>query len=453
MRILRSVPFLLLLALPTQGRADSWLPFRDFRVVSPDGGTYAVVRADEGSARFEIRTRREGAPPLGPAFATDEYGMREGEGGPIDADPADPLIARGVFGQLPLEARVLDGGRGLLFVENYGMVGYEVSLAFVDASGAFAFQHKLRDLFDAATIEDFTHTVSSIWWKHGVLVDDENLRALVVAHGDRLLAVSLADGKVSQAKPEDLLRHFWVGTEEERALALEVAGRLRPDGLAGAARVLAEGEAMPLGIRFRAAVALKRITGETLLAVPFREAVEEGHPPELRKYATSHLAEMLGADALPVLRALMRGPADGDVWHPAQTGFVSLGEAAVPTLIEMLLEEGESPDYRGGAAHALGRIGSKSAVDALLRATATAEDYVANAAVNAAIAIGAEDLGVRLAAILLEGSTQDGRIASWFEDHPAEYAREPLEAALARAAPDSYEQRAIQAALDALDKR
>jgi hypothetical protein len=159
----------------------------------------------------------------------------------------------------------------------------------------------------------------------------------------------------------------------------------------------------------------------------------------------------VGVEALPMLRRLMRGEADNEVWHPAQVAFVSLKEKSVPTLIEMLLEEGESADYRGGAAHALGEIGSPAALDALLIATATAEDYVANAAVNAAIGIGASDLDQRLAEILARGCTQDGRIALHFEEHPAQVALEPLRKALARAEPGSTERQWIENALRAVN--
>ena len=55
------------------------------------------------------------------------------------------------------------------------------------------------------------------------------------------------------------------------------------------------------------------------------------------------------------------------------------------------------------------------------------------------------------AKILEAGSTQDGRIAMYFESNPAEYARNPLKAALKRAAPDSFARRRIEAALNALD--
>ena len=54
-----------------------------------------------------------------------------------------------------------------------------------------------------------------------------------------------------------------------------------------------------------------------------------------------------------------------------------------------------------------------------------------------------------LAEILEKGSTQDGRIAMHFEEHPAEFAREPLEKALKRAEPGSSGERWIRNALKA----
>ena len=135
--------------------------------------------------------------------------------------------------------------------------------------------------------------------------------------------------------------------------------------------------------------------------------------------------------------SIVLGPATA-IWNECQIAFAALGEVSIPTLIEMLAETGESNDYRGGAANALGRIGSERALDALLEATATAPEDVANNACNAAIGIGAEDLTARLIAILERGSTQDGRIALYLQRHPTKAALAAIDTALARADRDTH---------------
>jgi len=432
--------------------ADSWMPFRDKRVVSPSGRFYAVVRGGKGGVSYELVERRDGAPAMKGAVAADSYGIRKGSGGSIDRDPEDTVVVTGSVPQLPMDVRVLEGGRGIVFFEKYARIGYGDVVTFVDAKGRIAFRHALRALFDQPTRSSFTRSVSSIWWYSGFAVSEARNLVLIVAAEDRLVTVSLEDGEVATPAPEALIPGFREGTPEERILFLETAARLKPKGMLPEALAIAGDATETVSIRLRAAVAVKRAGGSARFDPLFLTGVAKGNPPDVRKYATAHLGEVLGKGAIPIMRDLMRGPADNDVWHPAQEGFVSLGEAAVPTLCEMVVEKDQSPDYRGGAAHALAKIGSKQAIDALLTATAEPRDaYTANAAVNAAIAIGAPDLGRRLAKILEAGSTQDGRIAMYFESNPADYARNPLKAALKRAAPDSFAARRIQAALTALD--
>ncbi len=445
------VILLTLIAAPVM--ADSWLPFKDKRVVSPTGRTYVVIRRDDAGIAWELWRRAEGAPPMKDATADDAHRLRNGTGGPIDHDPADQLIGRGHVNQRPLRVRVLDEPAAFVLFEKYGNIGYGDALIYVDGRRGIRFRRKLEELFDAETCSAFKSSVSSIWWHQGIAVDEELGRILVVAAGDRLSQVDCEKGAVSTPEKEALLRGFRRGTVEERKLCIEAAARLKPEGLHAEALAIAadDGESEP--IRLRAAVAVRRSGGREDFAPLFLSAAGKDRPGEVRSFAVEHLAEVVGEDALPMLRRLVRGTAENDVWNSAQTAFVSLGEKAVPTLIEMLLEEGESADYRGGAAHALGRIGSPAAIDALLGATATAEDYVASAAVNAAIRIGAADLGERLAGILAEGSTQDGRIALYFERHPAEFARAPLQAALKRAEPGSAAKGWIENARKALDRK
>lgn len=444
------VAALLLAAIAVPALADSWMPFQDKRVASPTGRTYVVIRSTNSGIAYELCRRAEGAAPMTDAIAADSYGLRDGTGGSIDRDPADTLVAEGSVAQRPLEVRVLDDPPAFVLFEKYGNVGHGDAVIYVEGEKGVVFRRKLADLFDFTARQTFQATVSSIWWHSGFVVDEERKCVLVVAAEDRLRKIATRDGEVSTPPKEVLLDGFRKGLLAERELCLAVAARLKPQGLLPQAEALAQDEGQPTSLRLRAAVAAKSAGGRGAYDRLFLAATEEGTPGEVKKYAIAHMGEMLGDDAMPLLRRLMRGEAKDGVWWPAVEAFVSLGEAAVPTLVEMMLEEGESADYRGGAAHGLGKIGSKTAVTGLLKAVETAPDYVANAAANAVIAIGAPDLGERLAAILAKGSTQDRRIAMYFREHPAEYARSALEAALARAKEGSTEARWIREALGAL---
>jgi HEAT repeat protein len=256
---------------------------------------------------------------------------------------------------------------------------------------------------------------------------------VIVGVGDLLREVSLKDGAVSTPGAEVVLTRVEDGPLADRILAFDVATRLLPPGTLEAANRFARDEKQPPGIRLRAVVALRRRGEDPNAEELFLKSIAKGEPDDLREYAARHLAEVLGERALPHLRDLMRGTAD-EAWHSAQQGFRSLGEKAVPTLLEMLAEKEESPDYRGGAAHALGEIQSGKAYEGLLKAVTDPAEYVANAAVNAAIATGGPELEARLTAILRDGSTQDLRIAFWLADRKYDGAPPAILAAIGRLA-------------------
>ena len=89
----------------------------------------------------------------------------------------------------------------------------------------------------------------------------------------------------------------------------------------------------------------------------------------------------------------------------------------------------------------------QEAVPALLQAASGDDKYTANAAINAAIETGAPDLSKNLAALLARGSTQDSRIAMYFEEHPADHAVAPLLEALPRSKAGSFDRGRILKAL------
>ncbi len=436
---------------PGEAGADSWGPFPDQRVVSSDGRHYAIVREakEKGVVEFEIHERGGGRPPLEPARESSSSNPRVKSAAAAVAEPGDPLVGSGVLPHAPLEVLVPNGGKSLVLFENYGRIGSGNCVTVVDREGRIRASARLADLFDSGTIAGFPRSVSSIWWYEGVFLAEEKGVVVLVAAGDLLRAVRLDGGVDAAPRPGILIDGILSRGDATRRLALDVASRLRPEGLASAAaRVLSDPSA-PLATRARAAVALKAV-GDDSGAGTIVEASRKGAPKEAREYALARLAEFVPRDeALLRFRDAMRGKAD-DGWSAAQEGFVSIGAAAVPVLRQMLGESGESPDYRGGAAHALRRIGSEEAIDDLLAAVADGSEYVANAACNAAIATGGPKLLPGLVDLLARGTTQDARIAHHFKDNPSPAAVPALVAALRRRSDGPpHVKRAIASALEA----
>lgn len=442
------LPALLLALLPKVASADSWREYTDNRTVSPNGKHYVVARSPEfRKLSLEICKRRDGAAPIAPAEKSESWREKEKQVS-IDRDPQDALVAEAKLDWCPLDIRVLDKEPAAILFENYMGVGYGNSLACVDSKGKVRWRISLGDLFSPKDAAQFRHSVSSIWWNSGWWVDEDREKIVVIAYGDLLREVDLKDGTVETPSSKVLLTRVEKGPVADRVLALEVASRLLPDGLTPWATAVAKDEAQPLAVRLRAAIAARRAGDDMPAAEMFLQGIAKDQDEQARRFALSHLGEVMGEKAIVHLRDAMRGKA-GNGWAAAQEGLAALGEAAVPALVEMLRETKESSDYRGGAAHALGRIGAPSAVPALIEAIEDPVEYVANAAANAAIGIGAPDLDAKLAALLEKGSTQDSRIASYFESHPSDLAIRPLLAALGRTKPDSFEERC---AIDALAK-
>jgi HEAT repeat protein len=225
------------------------------------------------------------------------------------------------------------------------------------------------------------------------------------------------DGR-REGEPKDIARGLAHRSATARDLALELVRDKEIPGVEPALQDLLADADAARSTRLRVAVILAErgdLSGKHVVV----EAATIPKPEDVatadHAYAVENLPAVLGKDALPILREAMRGPAN-DAWHPAQLAFVRLGEDSVQTLLLMLAERKESPDYRGGAAHALGRIGSKSALEGLLAVVGDDDEYTANAAANAAIGIGGADCASALLAHLRRGCTQDGRIAMFFED-------------------------------------
>ena len=440
---------------------QGWEPFTPRRESSPAGRHYAVFRAvgEPVVVKYELCRRRDGASPLPPARGEALAGPRPPVITDIGRDLADPLVVAGDLPQPPYQVAVLDREPALVLFEKYGALGKGDAVALLGADGKIRWRHALADLFKADAIRAFPVERGDTWWFEAWWVDEERGTVVICPVGDQLGEIALSDGKVRRGDPAALLARAAAGPAADRVAAMEIAARMRPEGTAALAKRLAADGKEPLDLRVRAAAALHRSGGTMEFAPLLREASAAGAPPRARSYAASVLAEILGEASLPLLRDLLRGEA-GECWRPAMASLASLGEKAVPVLLEMLGEKDQSLDYRGGAATVLGAMKAETALPALWKAAEAFDaekdpfHFVPQSALAACVAMEPADLRARMLALLGKATPHDGRVAQWFEAHPAGDALPALRAALARWEKSEYgkfawEYKRIEAAIRA----
>ncbi|MCA8960607.1 MAG: hypothetical protein KDC38_08840 [Planctomycetes bacterium] len=436
-RTARSTIALLLLVLAAPlARADSWMPFRGMRRVDATGHRYVVIEPKGSDASYQLVRAAEGSDAV-PEIRDAVAEVRSG----------DAVLARGSLPFTPVDVIVLPAGSGFVLLDVYGNLGYGDVVSFIGESGARGPSLALNEIFPDEECEAFLHTASSIWWRVFFFNDTATTEIVLVSHSS-VRAVRWSDGRVRKTEAEDIVRALRDGDPRRRQLALDVAITSLPKELAlEAGRRIQPNPREPLTLRLRAAILLAHhgdTSGKTLIHSTAFDPPDTVSAAD-RDYAIEVSGMMLGAAAIEPLRALLRGPA-GPHWGSALDAFASIGEAAVPTLITMLEERSESADYCGGAAHVLAKIGSRHALDALLRAISDPREFVANAAANAAISIGGESIVGRLIEVLAQGSTQDSRIASALEKWKHPGAAEALLAAWDRTG-DRFTIRTIREAL------
>ena len=438
----------LLLAAPTLSSADSWMPYGPRRDVDPTGRWSVVIRASKQgvAAEFTFAEAPAGSAPVTPIAPDNSYKTPAPE---VAVRDGDTILASGTLESAPLEVRVSSRGFGFAAMEEYGHVGGGVSFAWVGRDGAVRFEKRMADLFSSEEIKAFSHTVSSIWWFHDAWIDEDAREVIVVGNGLAMRAVSFETGAVRKAGGPEIKRALSDSSPAAQSVAIDLAREWKIEGVEDAlAKRLLDASA-PLRVRLHAAAALaerKDLRGKDTLvaaaATPRAASIEKAD----YEFALAHLASVLGKDAIPLFRAAMHGESS-EGWSAAMDGFVALGQPAVEVLLVMLGESTQSNDYRGGAAHALGRIGSPSALSGLLDAITDPQEYVANAAANAAIAIGKATIAKRLATLLDRVTTQDGRLSSYFEDVKEPTSVGPLVRCLPRHPKDEYPRNVILKAL------
>ncbi|MDA1193825.1 MAG: hypothetical protein O2894_01435 [Planctomycetota bacterium] len=341
---------LLLLSPARPAGADSWIAPGPIGASSEDGRWYAIVQPvkNETDAEFLLVQRGQDRP----ARVFPGRGARD-DTVPFKPEPGDRLVARGAC-RMPLEVRCLTGGQGLVLFENYGSVGYGLSLDVRDGKGAPRFTKSLAQLFSAERRALFAESVSSIWWNRGFWVDEATGDVVLLWEGREseggVVRVALKDGAVRDGAKSDVLARFAVGDAAERIAALERALAWKLNGTLEAAAAAADRAATPPLARLHFGKYLIEQGDER--ARPLFAAGVRAADPEVASFAVQHLPLALGDGALPFLQEALRQ--DSPVLrNSAEYALRGMGSRAVPALIVMVGDTRESAAYRAGAATAL----------------------------------------------------------------------------------------------------
>ena len=350
--------------------ADSWVSWRDQRVVSHNGKYYVVmqrtggpkVAGQWGPVDFIITERRQNSPPVTPAHSTieelDEYDPEKGFIYEITSNPqvsvrdGDMVLGRGKLKRPPLEILISSSGQGFATLDvygyNYADTTTKHAVIIVSNSGEIRHRLSLDDLFTKKQLESFETSAGGMWWCEGGWIDDRRSQVVVVAtitqfggelHPLVVKTVDLGTGKVNEGEESTIVRALEQRNGAALELALYATAKHRiPESTQYLPGILGD-ESLKLRARLRAAVALAltgdRRGGELMT----RSALEAS---DAQQYAVRHLPTVVGDDAAATLCVVVEKFGDlrrDDAWYAMRK--VS-AEASVPRLIELLRERKSS---------------------------------------------------------------------------------------------------------------
>lgn len=406
------LPILAVLLAAGAARADSRGPECAGERIPDATGRYYVTLTRDAWRRpvFTWVERAPGSPPVEPIRVTEE--LRDGflpkapaPAGDRLVRPGDRVLASGFLPRWP--GRILVSSRGSGFVAVDATLASGPPVVLVSAAGTV---RKIDRIVEDGEWRRFPDTWEKLLWLHDAWLD-EGAGVLVLYGTDGVIRlVDLESGEVRGGGGREIeraLRHPEARVRE-RGLELVIAWRRRE--AAGAAAELFEGPGEPLSVRLRAAVALAVAADDrrgvglvTAAAAPDVAGIDRRD----RRFAIESLPALLGKDALPLL--LRAAPSLPDA---AATAFADLGDAAVGPLLE------EARERRSRwAVTALGRLGSRRALPALLRLVGDRGDAaLAREAMEAAVAIAGPEIVPDLRALRDRGTAIDDEIDRHFAD-------------------------------------
>jgi HEAT repeat protein len=382
-----------------KARGTSFFPYPEQCIADPNGRYYVVVkRKDKGEQSFPygpvtltVAERRQGSPPVRSASArgANDDSFRATVDPKIRIRDGDIVHGRIDLDQPPGRILVSSTGKVVVTLDLYGFNNLgpkagEDDLVIYSVTGQRLHRKARHALFDEEQRHRFPRIDGALAWLCSSWLDDK--RDLVVIVGNApparpelrpFVTVSLASGEVRQGGPDLVDRAIAERNPHALYQALDLAKDMKLRGSKAALPGIVEDGTLPLAERLRAAVllgSLGDLRGRGLVSktVLIGAEAEAGSPKFRHKeqvyYAIQHCAELLGEDALPLLKKTLQqnGPAYSFAHYEA---FGSLGRRAVPTLISVL-EDDRNFDSQLEAATCLGFIGpeAEEAVPALIKA-------------------------------------------------------------------------------------
>lgn len=213
--------------------ADQWYPWKDWRVVSPNGTYYVVMKRtggpkvfnEWGPVEFTIAQRAAESPPVKPAesgFVTTYLSMDEsGNYLPYEIKPnpdvrvrdGDKVLGAGKLERPPFAVIVSENGLGFAGLGVYGYNGYdnfgragkpsienpdEVAVTIFSSHGNVSQRKLATELFTDKELRDFDYSAGGLHWLNYDLPGwiDEAKQQLVIV------------GRPSKAKPNRYLIRF-----------------------------------------------------------------------------------------------------------------------------------------------------------------------------------------------------------------------------------------------------
>ena len=225
------------LLAPTSSIPDSWMPFRNQRVVSPSGQRYVVIKelkkgrgiTFEYCERTPVRLQTIG--PISPEAKTS-FELKKAPGS-IDRNPADKLLAEGKVMQLPYEVLVPDTLPGFLLFEQYYSLGTAKAVIWISDEGEETLSFTVQQLYDGVPA-GATRSVSSLWWSKGVFLDEAAGSIVVVAAQHQMREIVIAESEIREPDVARIAEWTTRSTLEGRSLALDVLATKTPDALKAA---------------------------------------------------------------------------------------------------------------------------------------------------------------------------------------------------------------------------
>ncbi|MCK6479774.1 MAG: hypothetical protein L6R43_06395, partial [Planctomycetes bacterium] len=142
--------------------ADIWDSDAVRLVVSDSGEYYMIAETtnDDAVSLGLWKVLRGGSAPV--AGGWDSWDEAE-RGGCQVRSSGDTMIWKISHEQIPVDIKVLDGGRGVVLFEKHGAIGFGDSLTLIGGNGTIQWKRKLNEIM-SRVITSSVGVTGSIWW-------------------------------------------------------------------------------------------------------------------------------------------------------------------------------------------------------------------------------------------------------------------------------------------------